>query len=158
MSSEDPPNPGKGKEVAKPKAKKAPKRPRYLIKVPPARPSTSTPSTVADIHSAALQPTSLGVAPTPLPSPFVPIIEATPPPVMVPTPPLVMVPTPPPVMVPTPLSPLVPTPPSVMVPTPPSVMVPTPSPMMVPMPPPVVLPQPSSSPSTIAIPSPSSVP
>jgi len=54
MSSGGPPNPGKGKEVAKPKAKSALKRPHYLIKVPPTRPSTSTPSTLTDTHSAAL--------------------------------------------------------------------------------------------------------
>ena len=94
MSFEGPPNPGKGKEVAKPKAKRAPKMPCYLIKVPPARPSISTPSIVVDTHSASLQSTSVGVASTPLSSPFTPIVEATPPPVMVPTPPIVIIPTP----------------------------------------------------------------
>ncbi|QCD86213.1 hypothetical protein DEO72_LG3g734 [Vigna unguiculata] len=148
MSSGGPLNPDKGKKVAKPK--RAPKRPR---KVPPTRPSTSSPSTLAGTHSAALQSTSVGLSPIPLPSPTVPAVEPTPPPIMVPIPPLVMVPTPPPlvptpppVMVPTP-PPLVPTPPPVMVPTPRPPVVPTPPPVMVPMPPPVVLSQPSSSPS-----------
>ncbi|QCE10145.1 hypothetical protein DEO72_LG10g1371 [Vigna unguiculata] len=147
MSSGGPPNPSKGKEIAKPKAKKAPKRPCYLIKVPPTRPSTSIPIIVANTHSAPLQSTSPAVAPMPLPSIFVPIVEATPPPVMVPKPPFVMVPIPPPVMVPTPPRTMVPTLPPITVPTPrpplvpttPSIMVLTPPLMMMPIPPLVVV-------------------
>jgi len=54
MSSGGPPNPGKGKEMAKPKPKRAPKRLRYLIKVPPIIPFTSTPPTIPKTHSAPL--------------------------------------------------------------------------------------------------------
>ncbi|QCE04152.1 hypothetical protein DEO72_LG8g2185 [Vigna unguiculata] len=67
----------------------------------------------------------------PLPSPIVPIVEATPPPIMVPAPPPIMVPIPPSV--------IVPTPPPAMVPTPPPVMVPTPRPPLVPIPPSVMV-------------------
>ena len=102
MSSGVPPNPGKEKEIAKPKAKRAPKRPRYLIKVPPARASTSNRLVVVDTHSAPLKSTSPIVAPMPLPSPFIPTVEVTPRAAMVPTPLLVMVPTPLPIMVPAP--------------------------------------------------------
>jgi len=102
MSYGSPPNPGIGKEIAKPKAKRAQKRSCYMIKVPPSRPSTSTPPTIADTHSAPLQFTSLALTLMPLPSSFVPIVEATLPPVMVPTPPSVRVPTPPLIVVPSP--------------------------------------------------------
>ncbi|QCE03476.1 hypothetical protein DEO72_LG8g1500 [Vigna unguiculata] len=131
MSSGGPSNPGKGKKIAKPKAKGAPKRPRYVIKVPPTRPSTSTPPTIAGTNNAPLQSPSLALVPKPLPSPSVPIVEATPPPIMVPTPCPPLVPTPPPIIVPTPCPSFIPIQPYVMVPTLPPVVVPMTPPIVV---------------------------
>ncbi|QCE11604.1 hypothetical protein DEO72_LG10g2837 [Vigna unguiculata] len=71
-------NPDNGKEIVKRKEKRAPKKTRYVMRIPDIVASTSIPPPATGTHSAPIQSPSPAVVPSP--SPSTPVVVPTPPP------------------------------------------------------------------------------
>jgi len=94
MTSEGQSNLDKGKERAKHREKRVPKKAQYVLRILATKTSTSIPPPTIDPQSAPIQSPSPALVPMPSPSSSTPFVIPTSPPVVVPTPPPPMVPTP----------------------------------------------------------------